>query len=145
MAFANHSVAGRAGRSAPASKRKRPNHPSQPQPRIWKLTLMGDEPPTESAGLPPIAPAPQGGALGSDQEPAQPPPARQGEIDSAEEAATSGNRGAADINDAREEPVACTICKFWLNGPRQYQGHLRGRKHRKNERRLRKQGRNAMD
>ena len=40
----------------------------------------------------------------------------------------------------KDEAVACNICRMFLNGPHQYQEHLKGKRHRKNMHKQRKQG-----
>ena len=32
----------------------------------------------------------------------------------------------------KDEAIACSLCKMFLNGPHQYQDHLKGKRHRKN-------------
>ena len=51
------------------------------------------------------------------------------------------NADAAEKDDA----VACNICRMFLNGPYQYRDHLKGKRHRKNMHKQRKQGRGAVD
>ena len=63
---------------------------------------MGEEPPAKHARLPPpITPVQQGGASGSAQDPVPPPAAPQGELDLAEEAATTDREVTEDAALAR--------------------------------------------
>ena len=32
----------------------------------------------------------------------------------------------------RDEAMACCLCNLWLNGPGQYNGHIVGKRHRRN-------------
>ena len=46
----------------------------------------------------------------------------------------------------KDDTIGCNLCNMWLNGPDQYQDHLKGKKSRAAaEQRQREQGRSAVD